>query len=96
MENVIINNKQFEKTEQLNNRITIDNRNHISITGISKMLSSNETSINMLIKTTKLLITGKDIHIEKLDVDNGCLEASGTIDAVKYCGNDGIIKRIFK
>jgi sporulation protein YabP len=96
MENVIINNKQFEKTEQLNNRITIDNRNHISITGISKMLSSNETSINMLIKTTKLLITGKDIHIEKLDVDNGYLEASGTIDAVKYCGNDGIIKRIFK
>ena len=34
--------------------------------------------------------------IEKLDVDNGTLEASGTIDQIKYSGSEGIIKRIFK
>jgi len=96
MENVTINNKPSEKTESLNNKIVIDNRNRISISGISKMLSSNETCINMLVKTTKLIINGKDLHIEKLDVENGYLEASGTIDSVKYSGSDGIIKRIFK
>ena len=94
MENITIN--KMEKIEPLNNKIIIDNRNKISISGISKMLSSNETCINMLVKTTKLILTGKDLHIEKLDVENGYLEASGTIDAVKYSGNDGIIKRIFK
>ena len=94
MENITIN--KTERLEPLNNKIIVDNRNKISISGISKMLSSNETCINMLIKTTKLIITGKDLHIEKLDVENGYLEASGTIDAVKYSGNDGIIKRIFK
>lgn len=95
MENVTIN-KNNDKQEQINNKIIIDNRNRVSISGITKMLSSNETCINMLVKTTKLIINGKDLHIEKLDVDNGYLEASGTIDAVKYSGSDGIIKRIFK
>ena len=94
MENVTI--KSNEKLEPINNKIILDNRNKISITGISQMLSSNETSISMLIKTTKLLIQGRNLHIEKLDVENGTLEASGTIDQVKYSGNEGIIKRIFK
>ncbi len=94
MENVTIKNN--EKSEPLNNKITIDNRNHISISGISKMLSTNDTYINMLVKTTKLMIAGKDLHIKKLDIENGLLEASGTIDSVKYSGSDGLIKRIFK
>ena len=94
MENVTI--KNHEKLEPINNKITIDNRNKISITGITQMLSSNETSISMLVKTTKLLVSGKDLHIEKLDVENGYMEACGTIDCVKYSGNEGIIKRIFK
>ena len=95
MENVTIN-KNAEKQEPLNNKITIENRNRISITGITQMISSNDTSITMLIKTTKLMVTGKDLHIEKLDVENGNLEASGNIDIVKYSGGEGIMKRIFK
>lgn len=94
MENVTINNK--EKLEPVNNKIMIDNRNKISITGITQVLSSNESYINMLVKTTKLMVQGKDLHIEKLDIENGMLEASGTIDSVKYSGQEGIIKRIFK
>lgn len=93
MENLTIKNN--DKIELINNKIIIDNRNKVSLSGITKMLSSNESSISMLVKNTKLVISGKDLHIEKLDVENGMLEASGTIDSVKY-GADGFIKRIFK
>ena len=93
MENVTIKN---ERAEQINNRIIVDNRNNITITGITKMISSNETMITMLVKTTKLVVNGKDLKIERLDVENGLLEASGTIDAVKYLGGEGVFKRIFK
>ena len=94
MENVTIKNN--EKLEPLNNKILIDNRNRITISGISQMLSSNETCINMLVKTTRLIVSVKNLHIEKLDVDNGLLEASGTIDSIKYSGGEGLMKRIFK
>lgn len=94
MENVTI--KHNQKLEPINNKITIDNRNKINITGISQVISSNETNITMLIKTTKLTILGKDLHISKLDIENGLLEAEGTIDAVKYSSGENIIKRIFK
>ena len=94
MENVTI--KASEKLEPINNKIMIDNRNRIAITGITKMLNSNDSTITMVVKTTKLTVLGKDLHIEKLDVENGLLEASGVIDSVKYSGNDGFMKRIFK
>lgn len=94
MENVTIKN---EKAEILNNKITLDNRNYLSITGVSKMIACNDTIITMLIKTTKLTVSGKDLKVEKLDIDNGVLEATGTIDSIKYNGsNDGLLKRIFK
>lgn len=96
MENITINNKTNEKNEVLNNKIIVTNREHISISGITKMLSSNDTTITMLIKNTKLIVNGKNLHIEKLDVENGLLEASGTIDCAKYVGSEGFVKRIFK
>ena len=36
------------------------------------------------------------LYIEKLDVENGLMEASGTIDCIKYSGSEGFVKRIFK
>jgi len=95
MENITI--KSNNKNElHSNHKIIIINRNIIEISGITKMLSCNETLISMMIKNTKLNIIGKDMHIERLDVDNGILQANGTIDNIKYCGNEGLIKRIFK
>lgn len=95
MENITIT-KNNQNTEFSNHKIIITNRNNIAISGITKMISANETCITMLIKTTRLNISGNDLHIEKLDVENGFLEASGTIDSAKYSGNSGLIKRIFK
>ena len=94
MENITINNK--DKIEPFINNITINNRNKICISGITQMIASNDTNISMLIKNTRLIVSGKDLHIDKLDTENGYLEANGTIDSVKYSGGEGLIKRIFK
>ena len=94
MENIIT--KSTTKPEMLNHKITITNRNIIEISGITKMLSSNDSLIAMMIKNTKLNVLGKELHIEKLDVENGVLVAKGTIDNVKYCGSDGFFKKVFK
>ena len=50
----------------------------------------------MQVKSTKLTVSGKAIKIEKLDIENGLLEASGEFDSIKYNDNGSIFKRIFK
>lgn len=92
MDNTVIKKEQ----DMMCHKITMDNRNKISITGITKMVSSNDTLITMLIKNTKLVVSGKELHIEKLDIEGGELQACGVIDSIKYAGGDGFIKRIFK
>ena len=94
MENIVL--KSTSKPEFVNHKIIVNNRNLIEISGITKMLSSNENLISMMIKNTKLNVIGNNLHIEKLDVENGILQASGTVNNIKYLGNEGIIKRIFK
>lgn len=91
MENLLVN-----KPEVLNNKITLDNRNKITITGVTKMISSNDTMLVMQIKNTRLNVCGKAIKIEKLDIENGVLEASGEFDSIKYNDAGGLFKRIFK
>lgn len=78
------------------NKITLDNRNRLSILGVSKMISSNDSLLVMQIKNTRLTVCGKTIKIEKLDIENGVLEASGEFDSIKYNDHGGIFKRIFK
>lgn len=88
MENVTIKPTQ--------NRIVLTDRNALSISGVTKMISSNETQLAMNIGTTRLCVTGKNIHITKLDTENGELEASGDFDSIKYAEQNNIFKRIFK
>lgn len=88
MENVTIKPSQ--------NRIVLTDRNTLSIGGVTKMISSNETQLVMNIGATRLCITGKNIHITKLDTENGELEASGNFDNIKYTEQNNIFKRIFK
>lgn len=84
------------KQETINNKIILDNRNKISITGVTKMISSNDTTLIMQIKNTKLCVMGKQIKIDRLDINTGLLEASGEFDSIKYNANAGLFKRIFK
>lgn len=83
-------------TKNPQNKIVLTDRNNLVISGVSKMISSNDTMLAMTVSGTRLNITGKAIRIEKLDTENGNLEASGEFDSIKFCEKGGLIKRIFK
>ena len=85
-----------KQAEAINNKIILDNRSKISITGVTKMISSNDSTLIMQIKNTKLCVLGKGIKIDRLDINTGVLEASGEFDSIKYNDNGGLFKRIFK
>lgn len=82
-----------------NNKIVLDNRKKLTVTGVEKALSSNENCIILQTSGNKLFISGHNLHIEKLDVEAGVVEAEGDFDSFKY-GNitnkGNVFKRIFK
>lgn len=103
MENILNITKTLKTNENTSagkdHKVVINNRNSISVTGVTKAESANETCIILCVLNTKMFISGHGLHIEKLDVDSGVVEAIGEIDAIKYnkTGKDGnMFKRIFK
>ena len=80
-----------------NHKIVLDNRKVLSITGVKKMESINETHAEADVGGSVLSVLGKNMHILKLDVEQGVLEIEGEIDAIKYLGEKkSVLKRIFK
>lgn len=84
--------------ERKNHSLTLENRNQLSMTGVSDVKSFNEEEINAKTDYGELLIRGSNLHVEVLDLDSGALTISGNIMALVY--NDkldakGGIRRLF-
>ena len=81
--------------------ISIENRNSLKLTGVEKLFYSvqNET----LVQTSygKLLITGSNLTVKRIAIDQNLLELEGKINGLKYLSGDktkpgglfGLIKR---
>lgn len=96
MENItnIINDKKFSV-----NKIMLDNRKKVTIAGVEKALSSNDECLVLQVSGTKLFLSGHNIHLDKLDVEAGVVEAQGDFDCFKFGdakAKGGFFKRIFK
>ena len=85
-----------EKNTPLNEKVTLINRNQLTIEGVKEVISSSENYICIKVQDNNMALLGNNIHIEKLDIPNHILECSGQFECIKYgkCGN--IFKRIFK
>ena len=85
-----------ENANTISEKITLINRKKIIIEGVLEVISSNENGLYLKVKDTHLIITGKDIHIEKLDINNQLLECDGQFESFKYGKSGNIFKRLFK
>lgn len=92
-----INILSKEKKETVyNENISLTNRKNIHIDGIIEIISTAENNLNVKLKDTFLHIAGDNIHITKLDVATGILEAEGDFLNIKYSKTANIFKRLFK
>lgn len=88
-------NATIEKNKN-NESLTINNRKTLKLEGIIEINSSSETLISVKLKDTSLTITGQELHITRLDITLGILEADGIVDSIKYGKQANIFKRFFK
>lgn len=79
-------------------KLVLTNQKLLSLTGISKVVASTENSICLIINNQTVNIDGEKLTVTKLDVENGILEAEGTITAIRYAHakqKSNFVKRIF-
>lgn len=86
---------------QSNHAVHIDARKRIDITGVTQVITFNEDSVVLHTTMGTLNIKGKEMKVNKLNVDNGDMSIEGEVSALVYTTKDttnkeSIIKKLFK
>lgn len=81
--------------------VNIDNRERISVTDVADIQSFNEETIMIVLKNGGLLIKGQELHIQKLDLEEGRVLITGSISSAVYTEKKdkqekGFLKKVLK
>jgi sporulation protein YabP len=81
--------------------VNIDNRERVTVTDVADVESFNEEIVFLTLKNGGLIIRGEDLHIQKLDLEEGKVLISGSIGSAVYTERKdkqekGFLKKILK
>ncbi len=76
-----------ERKRDTRHRITLEDRERITMTGIIDVLSFDEESIIADTQRGMLVLKGNNLHIGKLNLDDGEVSVDGMLESLEY--NEG-------
>ena len=65
-------------------RVTLDGRDRLTISGVEDVDRFDESEIVMNTAEGSLVVSGENLHIDKLSLDGGELHVDGRIDSLSY------------
>ncbi|MBO4914328.1 MAG: YabP/YqfC family sporulation protein [Oscillospiraceae bacterium] len=65
-------------------RIVLEGRDALTVSGVEDVDRFDECEIVMNTAEGTLVVTGEELHIDKLSVDGGELHVNGRVDAISY------------
>ena len=82
-------------------RLVIEERRSLTVTGVTDVERFDEASILLSTSKGTMVVTGENLHIEKLALDGGDLKVEGEIDGVSYeeeqpVGRGGFLARLLR
>lgn len=80
--------KREIKLEDKKSLLSLENRRRLVLTGIIEVISFNEDQIVLNTNLGTLNIKGKDLKMNKLDVQNGDVIIIGTVNSCVYISNE--------
>ena len=95
------NVREVFSMDQMHN-IVLENRERLSVSAVSEVISFNESEVNLLINECALVIKGVNLKVEEVNKQSGDVVIEGeSIDSIVYSkhtkrGKEGIIRRILK
>ena len=89
--------------EKLGGRFCLQNRGNVSITGVTDVVSFDESQVILDTDMGLLTLKGKDLHVSRLTIEKGEVDVDGTVDSLAYSSNESIrragesmLSRLFK
>ncbi|GKX30536.1 hypothetical protein SH1V18_30160 [Vallitalea longa] len=76
-----------EKHINMNHRLVINDRERVSITGVSDVISFDTDIVMVETEMGTLTIKGAELHVNRLNLEKEELELDGQIESLEY--NDG-------
>ena len=80
-------------------RLELDGRSRLIISGVEEVERFDENEIVMSTSEGALIVTGEQLHIDKLTLDGGELHVDGRIEGMSYVNESprgGLLSRIFR
>lgn len=69
---------------QLPHKLTLNERNKLTLTGVTEVVSFDETAVVLRTVLGDLEIQGQELKMKNLSIEGGQLEVSGHIAALYY------------
>ncbi|MCI8831090.1 MAG: sporulation protein YabP [Lachnospiraceae bacterium] len=84
-------------------KLFLQNRGNVSITGVTDVVSFDESQVILDTDMGLLTLKGKDLHVSRLTIEKGEVDVDGTVDSLAYSSNESIrragesmLSRLFK
>ena len=77
---------------KIDSQVVLDNRNSLKVTGATKLYYSTQNESMIETSVGKLIITGSDINVTKVAIDNNLVELAGKFNSIKYTTTDKTTK----
>ena len=86
-------NTTMNRTEISQHSLQLERRKRALITGVTDVCSFHETEIVLKVDSGVMIITGENLHIGRLLLEDGKLDVDGQIDGVVYEKTHPSVKR---
>lgn len=84
----------------MEHKINLDQRKNLFVTGVNDVISFDDSTIVVDTQLNILIVKGNELHVNKLNLENGELAIDGQINSLHYEEQNGVkssfFSRIFK
>ena len=70
--------------QQLPHKLTLNERQQLAMTGVTEVVSFDETAVVLRTDLGTLLVQGTQLQLKTLSVEGGNVEVTGTVTALTY------------
>ncbi len=87
------------QTLQLPHKLTLNARKNLTLTGVTEVVSFDDTTVVLHTELGALEIQGQELQLKTLSIDGGQVVVDGQIDAMIYeepRSADGFWRRLFR
>ncbi|MEA4816670.1 MAG: sporulation protein YabP [Lachnospiraceae bacterium] len=73
-----------EKRRDIRHTVVMENREYVNVTGVSDVISFDEENIICETDMGTLIIKGEDLHVVKINLEDGDLMIEGNVIGLNY------------